>query len=273
VALTLERGEFFGRTLQRRAAAGLTMAEVLYSPNTSLPRHSHERAYFCLILRGRYSENYGRRTRVCRPLTLAYHPPGEPHSQMFADRAVSSFNVEIGAEALFQASNTLGYLDQPFEYHGGAVAALGQQLHREFRRPDTDSVAVIESLTLEILAATQACARFDGKQPRWLVNAKEAIDSRFREPLTLGALAREAGVHSIHFASVFRRVHCCSVGEYMRRRRLDYARRKLSDPELSLAQIAIDAGFADQSHLTRNFKRLTGKTPGEYRTFLRFKTA
>jgi len=49
-------------------------------------------------------------------------------------------------------------------------------------------------------------------------------------------------------------------------------RGKLDDPKLSLADIAIDAGFADQSHLTRNFKRFTGRTPGEYRTFLRFKT-
>jgi methylphosphotriester-DNA--protein-cysteine methyltransferase len=54
--------------------------------------------------------------------------------------------------------------------------------------------------------------------------------------------------------------------------RLEYVRRKLDDPELSLAEIAVDAGFADQSHLTRNFKRFTGRTPGEYRTFLRFKT-
>ncbi len=270
----LERGEFFGRTLQRRTVAGLTMAEVLYPAAAQLPRHRHERAYFCLILSGGYSETYGRRMRVCRPMTLAYHPPGEPHAQMFRGRAVRSFNVEIGAEALFQASDTLGYLDQAFEYHGGAVAALGRQLFREFQRPDPDSVAVIESLTLEILATANAVDdRIDVKQPSWLVNAREAMDARFREPLTLGVLAREAGVHPIHFASVFRRVHRCSVGEYMRRRRLDYARRNLADPELSLAQIALDAGFADQSHLTRTFKRLTGKTPGEYRTFLRFKTA
>ena len=71
-----------------------------------------------------------------------------------------------------------------------------------------------------------------------------------------------------------------SVGEYRRRRRLDYARRKLADPRLSLAEVAIDAGFADQSHLTRAFRRVTGVTPGQYRasmaavqpTFLTFKT-
>ena len=62
------------------------------------------------------------------------------------------------------------------------------------------------------------------------------------------------------------------MGEYARRRRLDYARRQLADPDRPLAQIAADAGFADQSHLTRVFKRFTGLTPGQYRTFLPFKT-
>ena len=72
--------------------------------------------------------------------------------------------------------------------------------------------------------------------------------------------------------SAFRRYYSCSPGEYLRRKRLHVARGKLADATVSLAQIASDAGFADQSHFTRAFKRFTGVTPGRYRTLLAFKT-
>ncbi len=78
-------------------------------------------------------------------------------------------------------------------------------------------------------------------------------------------------VHPVHFAVVFRRFHGCSLGEYARRRRLTAARAKLADRQLSLSQVAYESGFADQSHLSRTFKRYTGMTPRQYRTFLAFK--
>jgi AraC family transcriptional regulator len=270
----LEGGRFFGRTLRRRSVAQLTLADVVYPARIRLPSHSHERAYFCLIRRGSYTETYGRRTRDCRPMTLVFHPPGEPHAQTFSGSPVASFNVEIGSEWLQRAEEWSGHLDQPAEFQGGEVAALGLKLFHEFVRNDKDSAVSIEGLTLEILAASTSfnAKPCDAPHPRWLAEARDLLDGRFREPLTLRSVAREAGVHPVYFAAAFRRFYRRSVGEYLRSRRLEYVRAKLREPELSLADIALDAGFADQSHLTRNFKRYTGRTPGEYRTFLRFKT-
>ena len=262
----LEGGRFFGRTLRRHSVAQLRLADVVYPAGERLPSHSHEHAYFCLIRRGSYTETYGRRTRDCGPMTLVFHPRGESHAQQFSGSPVASFNVEIGSDWLHGS-----HLDQPAEFHGGPVAALGMKLFHEFQRGDA---VEIEALAAEILAAVASdngkpC---DAPQPRWLSDARDLLDARFREPLTLRAVAREADIHPVYFAAAFRRFYHRSVGEYLRWRRLEYVRGKLSEPELSLAEIALDAGFADQSHLTRNFKRFTGRTPGEYRTFLRFKT-
>jgi AraC family transcriptional regulator len=249
--------------------AQLTLADVVYPAGARLPSHSHERAYFCLIRRGSYTETYGRRTRDCRPMTLVFHPPGEPHAQTFSGCPVASFNVEIGSEWLQRAAEWSSHLDQPAEFHGGEVAALGQKLFHEFACNDKDSTVSIEGLTLEILAActgsnAKAC---DAPHPRWLADAREMLDARFREPMTLRSIAREAGVHSVYFAAAFRRFYHRSVGEYLRWRRLEYVRGKLLDPELSLAEIALDAGFADQSHLTRNFKRFREGRPANIAPF------
>lgn len=267
MAEQLRGGRFLGRTLRRKSLAGVTMANVLYPAGARLPRHSHELAYFCLIHRGTYSEAYGRRTRTCRPMTLAFHPPGESHSETLANTSVASFNVEIGAELLYRASELLGPLDQPAEFQGGPVASLAHQLFEEFGASHPDSILAVESLTFEILAAASGFNRAAEALPRqnWLAKAHDLLDVHFREPLTLRDISRRAGVHPVHFAAAFRSSYRCSVGEYLRRRRLEYACRKLAEQDLPLAEIALEAGFADQSHLTRTLKRYTGQTPGQFR--------
>ena len=56
-----------------------------------------------------------------------------------------------------------------------------------------------------------------------------------------------------------------SVGEWVRIRRLEYAREALLDGRRSISDVALAAGFADQSHLTRLFRGHFGVTPAEYR--------
>jgi len=278
----LEGGRFYGATLQKRCVSGLVLVDSLHPADSRLPRHAHERAYFCLNRGGTYVEHYGRRTRTCQKGMLTFHPPGEVHTEAHGAESVRSFNVELGPEWLSHVLECAGPLDRPAEFRGDAVAEAGFQLFREFDRADDDSALAIESLTLEILARTSggrdAAADTDG--PRWLRDARDLLDTCLHAPVTLRTLAQEAGVHPVYFAAIFRRVHRASVGEYVRRRRLEYARRKLVDPEIPLSEIAVEAGFTDQSHFTRTFKRFTGVTPGQYRaslatllpTFLPFKT-
>lgn len=206
---------------------------------------------------------------------LVFHPAGEAHAQAH-ESGVSSLNVEVGPGWLSRIQDLAGVLDQPVEFRSGTrVADAGFRLLRELLDGDGDGDAAlsIESLALEILAASARKGCGEGTaRPRWLRDARDLLGGRFREPLALRSVAKEAGVHPVHFASAFRRFYGCSVGEYLRRLRVEFAQRQLASPELSLAEVALAAGFADQSHLTRTFKRLTGLTPGQYRTFLTFKT-
>jgi AraC family transcriptional regulator len=204
---------------------------------------------------------------------LAFHPPGEPHAEAFGARLVVSFNVEIGPEWVYRMREIGGALDQPVEFHGGETARLGFRLFTELRRSDAASSVAIESLTSEILAAVAAPPVLARKsKPKWLTEARDILDARFQKPVALRAIAREAGVHPVYFASTFRRFYGCSVGEYLRRVRFERSCRMLKEPEMPLAEIALATGFADQSHFTRTLRRFTGMTPTQYRTFLLFKT-
>jgi AraC-like DNA-binding protein len=66
-------------------------------------------------------------------------------------------------------------------------------------------------------------------------------------------------------SSRFRQVYGQSIGDYVRRRRLEHAARLLCSTEATAAAIAVECGFADQSHLTRLFRRRFGVTPSAYR--------
>jgi len=72
-------------------------------------------------------------------------------------------------------------------------------------------------------------------------------------------------VHPVHLARTFRRVHQITFAGYVRHVRIEFARRELAALESPLGDIAVAAGFCDQSHFSRLFKRYTGLTPAEYR--------
>ena len=89
----------------------------------------------------------------------------------------------------------------------------------------------------------------------------ELLRARFSESLTLNTIAASAAVHPVHLVRTFRRFHQSTVGEHLRRLRIEFASQQLADTDAPLADIALASGFADQSHFTRTFKRLTGLTP------------
>jgi AraC family transcriptional regulator len=78
-------------------------------------------------------------------------------------------------------------------------------------------------------------------------------------------LASAVGVHPVHLARSFREAHGASVGEYLRRLRVEFAQREVLRTDAPLSEIALSAGFCDQSHFGRTFKRHTGVTPAQAR--------
>jgi AraC family transcriptional regulator len=263
----LPGGRFYGELLRQRTVAGLNLSETRYAPGTRLPRHSHARAYFCLIRHGSYREEYAGRQRACGPLMLAFHPPEELHAEHFGGSEVRSFNVELTPAWLSRVQEDRLRLDQPLDFEGDRAVYLAVQLLQEFDERDTAGSLAVEALFLELLGccgrATHPGQR--GAGPAWLSHVRDRLDDEFTDPPTVGGLAVEAGVHPCYLVTTFRRHQGCTVGDYVRRCRVRLACRHLADAELPLAQVALLAGFVDQSHFTRTFKRLVGTTPAAYR--------
>ncbi|MBW8878486.1 MAG: helix-turn-helix transcriptional regulator [Acidobacteria bacterium] len=266
----LGAGRFFGEVLMRCRAPGLVMTDLRHREQRSFPSHSHELAYFSLLLEGGYAEQVGSRSFAHRPMTLAFHPPGLEHRDEVGDGGGHFFSVEVG-ERWFkrlreEARPELGFT----VLTSGAPLWLAARLYRELRAPGAAAALVIDGLVLELLAAAGRLARpHERRPPAWLATVEDLLRQSYREPLTLDHLAAAAGVHPCHVSRTFRHFRGLTPGDFVHELRIRHLCEGLADPDRSLIDLALDAGFADQSHCNRIFKRVTGMTPGTFRAALR----
>jgi AraC family transcriptional regulator len=253
--------------------AGLVLTETGYASDAQIPRHSHANAYISLVRQGTFTEYYGDRVRRCTPLSLAFHPPGEVHAEHFHEGPGVSFNVELEPGWLMRLGATSDHFEKAPDFHGGDLAGLAMNLHREFDHTDSASPLAIEGLTLELLAAMsrRACTENGRKTPPWVQRAWQLVQDRFHEPLTLTEVAAAVSVHPVYLATTFRKVYQCTLGDALRRRRVEFASGRLACSEVSLAEIARAAGFSDQSHFCNTFKKMMGMTPSAFRRSVRTK--
>lgn len=264
----LNHGQYYGAVQHRVAVGDVLMTETRYAPRISLPTHAHRTAYFCFVRRGYYHEKYGSRIRECEPLTVAFHPPEETHSERMADEEVRSLNIEVSNRWLQHVQESAPRLREPIDIVGGAPAWIGMRLYDELKTPDRATPLAVEGLLLEAAAALTRWADQNAQMPTWLRRTRDQLKVQFRTPPTLAELGRDAGVHPIYLTSAFRKWFGCSMGEFVRSCRVEHAATLLRQRELSLADVALKSGFSDQSHLTRLFRRATGMTPAKYRDHL-----
>lgn len=263
----LSPGCSHGKTLKSLEVAEFIITENVHLAGSRISEHAHENAHFCFVLQGSYSEFDGRRELSCEPSTLTFRPPGEVHRDYFHDRDVRVFIIEIPPKWIEKLRDHSIQLCRAVKFQDGPLPQLTTRLNREFHQTDAASSLIIEGLTLELMAeAARHSANGGGQKiPCWLRQAKDLIHARFSENLTLDEIALEVGVHPVHMATVFRQKYRVTVGEYIRRLRIEYACLELAKGETPLGTIALDAGFANQAHFSSTFKRMTGFTPASYR--------
>jgi AraC family transcriptional regulator len=161
--------------------------------------------------------------------------------------------------------SNLGHL--PGCYRQAPLAKLGKRIYRELRVGDNVTPLALEALALELvtgLLRSNRHTRF--RSPLWLRKVEELIEASLDRQPSLQELANEADVHPAHLSRVFRRHWGCSVGDFVRNRRISAVAQRLTISDESLASIAQSMGFADQSHMTRMFKQFKGLTPREFRS-------
>ena len=225
-----------------------------------LPPHAHQQATLNLVLDGEYSETLGGgAARAHGPATLIAKPPGTVHSNQVGAMPVECLVIEVPADAAPGLEPIC---------RSALIARSGGKLRAELARPDDVTPMVVEGLVLELLAELRSSLRLrPGAGHPWLLRARDLLHDE-PGPSSLTDLARKVGLHPIYVARAFRARFGSAVGEYARSLRVERARRLLHH-DLPLSEVAARAGYSDQSHLTRDFKRAFDQSPGAYRRLVR----
>jgi AraC family transcriptional regulator len=263
-AMKLAPGRFFGEVLCRRGGNGLTLNLARYQPGQDQPFHVHANPTFFVLIRGLHRDLTRRSGLDQEELSLAFHATNEPHASAVGPGGMLGMNLEYEPAWLERhglAEKDLGgyRMLEPTVWSrltllrllcaaASAVADAEEELH-------AGGLELLEPLLPKMRIAK------DHVPPAWMRRAEEFLHAHFRTSVSLRDAARVAGVHAVYFARVFRERYGCTVSAYLRALRLVDAGRLVLRHGESLAGAAATAGFADQAHLTRCFKRQFGFTP------------
>lgn len=255
-----------GRVLGRKRIGSFVFVEHEYGGRAERGTHSHDWLHLSIVQSGRYARTIGGRSRSYRPGSVSFIPTNEAHGDAYGPGSrclhlAVPFEMELSLIADFKREDA-----SRGEFTPGAGAATAVALCREFRNSDTDSALVVEALLLD-LASRELALRVErsAHRPPWIQTVLTYLDDSFEQPWTLAEIAKEVGVHPVHMCRSFSQSLDCTLGEYIRTLRVIRGWQLLSLGRATIAEVATQSGFADQSHFTRLFARRYGVTPARYR--------
>jgi AraC family transcriptional regulator len=257
----------WGRKISTIQAGNCVATDHIISPEFVVDCHTHDHPVIAFTVEGTFAQRFRTRSYECRPLGLLVTPAGESHSNLYSADGARCVVVELTGSRLDWIQSACPVLNEPDYVESPRLHWLASRLNLEMLLPDSIAPLAIESLTLELIAETfRSGLRFGRALPGWLRKAIEVLHSSRAESVSLSSLAAIVDIHPVHLARTFRRHYRCSVGDYVRNLRIARASDAVRTTDRPLAEIALEAGFCDQSHFTKMFKRYTGITPFQLRS-------
>jgi AraC-like DNA-binding protein len=247
-----------------------TVSEFAFRP------HAHEEFFIALTERGLVTPTYRGDTHVIGPGDLIVLNPEEAHAGGPPAEVSWTYRALYPGPDLMREIATEFPGARPTVPEFGAdvvrdheVAARLRRFHRLAELPDS-SILEREARLVEALvvlvgrhAAPTRAARSAGREPRAVHLCREYLEEHAAANVTLGALAQYAGLSAFHLCRVFRDAVGMTPHAYQTHVRVRRAKSLLTSG-VPIAVAAAEAGFYDQAHLTRHFKRIVGLPPGRY---------
>jgi AraC-like DNA-binding protein len=235
------------------------------------PLHAHETFAVAIHTRGLARSWYRGRNWVIPPGTVAVYPPGEVHTGEPVNQMGWCYRMFYLPADLMEA---LGWRPGYVPANGRTGPLIHDQLlccrlllaHRVFEisgSPLHRESALVDALGL--LVSRMSLRRPDPapESHRAVGQVLKYFEAHYADAVRLDHLSQTSGLSPFHLLRVFRQSTGLTPHAYLNQLRVSRARELLRAGHPP-ADVALRTGFADQSHLTRHFRRLVGVTPGHY---------
>lgn len=244
-----------------------TVREILHASfeDHAYPAHTHDAWTVLIVDDGAVAYALDGTEHQSTPGTVTVLPPHVPHDGKSAVEGLPYRKRVIYLdEDWLPARLAAAAAARPTLHRTDALAAVAG-LHSTLRSP-ADSMAAecgllsLHELVQAHLGSPPPSAAADAPLARRL---REMLDDRLVESFTIAEAARMLGANPSHLVRAFSKAYGIAPHRYVTGRRVDRARRLLLEGHPP-AEAAAGAGFHDQSHLTRHFRRVLGTTPGAF---------
>jgi AraC-like DNA-binding protein len=239
-----------------RSFSGACIRRVIDRSHACVPEHAHDWPVLSLFVIGSYlNETEVGERFICGPSAVFYRA-GARHRNTTA--AVGFEQIEIEFDPAWLGSGLLPSLPVTL-WVGGRVGTEARYLAH---------ACEVAASAIRLRSALQRFLEVVSRQPqRQLASWIGPMTRRLREDTTLriSDLATEAHRHPSWVGSAYRHATGEGLQDTVARFRVEHAARLLRETGQPYAAIAIDAGFCDQSHMNRTFRRVLGRSPGAVR--------
>lgn len=250
----------------RPPVAGIVEVFHAHLPEHTYPMHVHDVWTLLIIDDGAVRYNLDRDEHSLQTDTVSLLPPQIPHNGTpatthgFRKRVLYLDMTQLDESLIGPAVDSPHFTESLLRNRVGQLHAALMNRGDEFEA-ESRLALITERLRQQLrpkvlLGGTRS-------EPGIADNLRDLIDERLLEGITLDEAARLIHAHPTHLVRVFTGAFGIAPHQYLMSRRVELARRLLLDGR-PLSEVAISAGFYDQSHFTRHFKRVVGTTPGRY---------
>lgn len=254
-----------GNILDRKKIGSFLFVNHHYPKLAERASHSHPWLHLAIVRRGQYTRRLVRQTAHYESGSLSLLRTNDIHTDSYAPGS-KCLHVVIPAELEQKLTRDFSMQGTAAEVSPNLCARFSIALQGEFRRADRESPLIVEALLCDLVSRHLNIIRHrSSARPRWLGALLDYLDDTFEQEWSLQNMAAEMGVHPVYLCRTFSEHFDCTLGEYIRKQRVLRAWQLLAIGDSTLAEIASQSGFADQSHFTRAFKNHFGITPGEWR--------
>jgi AraC family transcriptional regulator len=250
---------FHGLEIAVRTFGGARGLRIVHPAGQSISAHRHDWPLLTLPMLGGYCEECEDGTVVVDGPAAILHPAGICHANCIHSQGMETFSIEFDPAWLGSGAADLR-LDRSSYWVGGEVPLGARSLIRLWSNPDASEAALRNATVSFLLAAVR---QREKRSPMWF--EKVALQLTSADPRTAGEVAANFGLHPRWLAQAYRSAAGEGLRETVVRRRVEQAVQLLRSTDEPIVEIALAAGFCDQSHLNRSLRRLTGRTPVQIR--------
>ncbi|GGF01347.1 helix-turn-helix transcriptional regulator [Flavobacterium limi] len=259
----LEKEKYLGNTKNIfNNNQGIAVVETEYQNKVYEGWHSHNNAHITLFLKGGTTEKRKNFSETVGAGSLLFYHSDELHLNQNTLFPSKNINIEIEENILKELHINEAIIEKSIK-NTALTKFLILKIFKETLTADTFSSDNITMLFSQLFQTHNHLERFE-KGPYWVKSLNELLNDCWNQNPNLKDLAQVLHLNPITISKHFPKYFGCTLGEYMRRIKIDRSISLIQSCHSNLTEISLECGFADQSHFIRTFKNQTGFLPRQF---------